>query len=75
MEFLMHEKDLWQITSRKLLPPKVEFGGIIPEGGTFEHFLFTKQDKLVCGTILLNVVDFLLYHVTCVKTTKDAWDI
>jgi len=26
MEFLLHEKDLWEITSEVLLPPKVEFG-------------------------------------------------
>jgi hypothetical protein len=33
-----------------------------------------KKDKLACGTILLNVVDFLLHHVTYEKTTKNAWD-
>jgi hypothetical protein len=32
------------------------------------------KDKLACGTILLNVVHSLLHHVTCVETTKDAWD-
>jgi hypothetical protein len=30
------------------------------------------KDKLACGTILLNVVDSLLHHVACAKTTKDA---
>jgi len=25
MEFLLHQKNLWEIVSRKLLPPKVEF--------------------------------------------------
>jgi hypothetical protein len=34
-----------------------------------------KRDKLACGTILLNVVDLLLDHVACAKTTKDAWTI
>ncbi len=29
---------------------------------------------MVCGTILLNVVDFLLHHVACVEIAKDAWD-
>ncbi len=33
-----------------------------------------KKDKLACGTILLNVVDSLLYHVACAKIGKDAWD-
>jgi len=33
-----------------------------------------KKDKLACGTILLNVIDFLLHHVACVKTIKDAQD-
>jgi hypothetical protein len=26
MEFLLHEKDLWDITLGELLPPKVDFG-------------------------------------------------
>jgi len=58
----------------KLLPPKVEFGEIILKGSTFEHYLFMKKDKLAHGTILLNVIDFMLHHVACVKTIKDAWD-
>ncbi len=33
-----------------------------------------KKDKLVCGKIILNVVDSLLHHVTCAETAKDAWD-
>jgi hypothetical protein len=33
-----------------------------------------KKDKLACGTILLNVVDSLLHHVTHAETTKNAWD-
>jgi hypothetical protein len=74
MEFLLHEKDLWDITLGKLLPPKVEFGEIVLEGSIFEDHLFFKKEKLAHGTILLNVVDSLLHHVTCVETTKDAWD-
>jgi hypothetical protein len=46
MEFLLHEKDLWDITSRKLLSLEVEFGDIVFEGGTLEHHLFMKKDKL-----------------------------
>jgi hypothetical protein len=53
----------------------VEFREIVLEGGTLEHFLFMKKEKLACQTIRLNVVDFLLHHVACVKTTEDAWDI
>jgi hypothetical protein len=41
MKFLLHEKDLWEIASRELLPPKVEF-----EGCMFEHCLFMKKEKL-----------------------------
>jgi hypothetical protein len=52
MEFCLHEKDLWEITLAKLLPPKVEFGKIVLDGNTLEHHLFTKKDKLICGTIL-----------------------
>jgi len=33
-----------------------------------------KKDKLACGTTLLNVVDPLLDHVACAKTTKDSWN-
>jgi hypothetical protein len=55
------------------LPPKVELGEIIL-GGPIKHHLFMKKNKLVCGTIILNVVDSLLHHVACAETTKDAWD-
>jgi hypothetical protein len=37
---------LWEIISRELLPPKVEFGEITFEGCTFEHRLFMKKEKL-----------------------------
>jgi hypothetical protein len=56
------------------LPLKVEFGEIVFEGSIFEHRLFIKKDKLVCGTILLNVVESLLHHVARVEIAKDAWD-
>ncbi len=56
------------------MPPKVEFGKIIFEGGNFEYRLFIKKDKLVHQTIFLNVVDFLLYHVAHAETIKNAWD-
>jgi hypothetical protein len=36
--------------------------------------LFKKKEKLVCGTILLNVVDSLLHHVARVEIAKDTWD-
>jgi hypothetical protein len=29
MEFLLHQKDLWEIASRKLLPPEDEFRKIV----------------------------------------------
>jgi hypothetical protein len=58
----------------KLLPPKVEFGKIILKRSTLEHYLFMKKDKVVHGTILLNVIDFMLHHVARVGTIKDAWD-
>jgi hypothetical protein len=31
MEFLLHVKDLKEITSRKLLPPKFKLGKIVPQ--------------------------------------------
>ncbi len=84
MEFsCMHEKEMWEIILGELLLLKVEFGKIAPKGGTLKHCLFIKKDKissnlfipkLVCGTIFLNVIDSLLHHVTCAKTTKNAWD-
>lgn len=47
---------------------------IVPQGETFENCLFMKKENLVHETIFLNVVDYVLYHVTHVETTKDAWD-
>ncbi len=58
----------------KIIVTRIELGEIILETSTIKHHLFMKKDKLVCGKITLNVVDSLLYHVPCVKTTKDAWD-
>jgi hypothetical protein len=57
-----------------LLHPKVEFGDIVPEGSTLEHCLFMKKDKLVHGTLFLNVVDSLLHNVACTEIAKDVWD-
>jgi hypothetical protein len=36
MEFLLHEKDLWEITSRELLLLKIEFGEIVLEEDILE---------------------------------------
>jgi hypothetical protein len=54
------------------LPSKVKFGEIILEGSIFEHHLFMKKDKLVQGTILLNVIDSLFHHVAHGRIAKDA---
>ncbi len=52
----------------------IEFGKIVLKGGTFEHNLFMKNDKLIHRTILLSVIEYMLHHVTRVDSTKDAWD-
>ncbi len=36
MEFLLHKKDLWEITSRELLLLRIEFGDIVLEGDILE---------------------------------------
>jgi hypothetical protein len=56
------------------LPSKFEFGNVVLNGGTLQHHLFLKKEKLAHRKINLNVVDSLLHHVACVETTKDAWD-
>jgi hypothetical protein len=33
-----------------------------------------KKDKLAQGTILLNVIDYLFYHVARAEIVKGAWD-
>jgi hypothetical protein len=43
MEFLLHDKDLWEIISRKLLPSKTEFEKIIPEGSVHKHRMFMQN--------------------------------
>jgi hypothetical protein len=72
-KFFLHEIFLQEITSKELLPLEVEFGEIVCKGITLEHHLFMKKDKLTYGTIFLNVVDYLLHHVTHVEIVKDAW--
>jgi hypothetical protein len=74
MEFLLHQKDLWEIASRELLPLEVEFGKVVPKGSILKHYLFMKKDEFIHETIILNVDSSLLHHVTCAKIAKDAWD-
>ncbi len=74
MEFLLHEKDLWEIISRKLLPSKIEFEKITLKEVFINIACSCKKNKLVHGTMFSNVVDSLLHHVTCVKNAKQAWD-
>jgi hypothetical protein len=56
------------------LPLEFEFGNIVFNGGTLQHHLFLKKEKLAHRKINLNVVDPLLHLVAHVETTKDAWD-
>jgi hypothetical protein len=72
MEFLLHEKDLCKITLGELLPPEVEFGEVVFKRGVIEHRLFMEGTNWLVKQFL-NVVDYLLHHVTCVETTKNAW--
>jgi len=53
------------------LPLKIEFEEIVFKGGIHEHHQFMKKNKLACG-IVLNVVDYLLHHVTHVNNAKEA---
>jgi hypothetical protein len=60
---------------RELLPPKVEFGKILNSWRNHTWTLFIhKKEKLAHRTIILNVFDFLLHHITCGEITKDACD-
>jgi hypothetical protein len=49
---------------------KIEFGKIVLNKIILEHRLFIKKDKLAHGTILLNVVDFMLHHLAHAKIAK-----
>jgi hypothetical protein len=53
-----------EIISGKLLSLDIKFQGIVLEGNTYGHCTFMKKNKLVHETIFLNVVDFMLHHVT-----------
>ncbi len=70
MEVFLHMKDLWEITLGELLPPRIKFGKSVPKGGIHDHQMCMKKNKLVCGTIFLNVVDYMLDHVAHVKSAK-----
>lgn len=71
MEFFMHEKNLWKIILRKLLPPEIKSRKFDPKGNLHEPCMFMKKDKLAHEAIFLNVVDFKLHHVSCAKNAKD----
>ncbi len=72
MNFFVHEKDLWEITLRKLLAPQTKFGKVILERGTHKHHFLMKKNKLTCDTISINVFYFLLHHVAYAKNVKDV---
>jgi hypothetical protein len=57
---------------KKIIATKFKLGKIVPQGDTFENCLFMKKENLAHETILLNVVDFLLHHITHVESTKDG---
>jgi hypothetical protein len=38
-----------------------------------EHCMFKKKDKLAHGTIILNILDSLLHHVTHVKKLRTTF--
>jgi hypothetical protein len=46
MEIFMCEKNLWEITLIKLLPPKIKYRKIDPKGNLHEPCMFVKKDKL-----------------------------
>jgi hypothetical protein len=51
---------------------KIVFGKIALKKDILEHHLFTKKDKLTYETILLDIVNFMLYHLTHAKFAKDS---
>ncbi len=61
IKFFLHENDLWEITSRELLPSKIELGKFVIKWNNHEHHMFMKKDKLAHKTIFLNVVNFFLH--------------
>lgn len=71
MEIFVSGNNLWEITLRKLLPPKIKSQKIDPKGNLHEPCMFMKKDKLAHETIFLNVVDSKLHHVSCAKNAKD----
>ncbi len=54
----------FEIVLGKLLSLDIKFQGIVLEVNSYEHCMFMKKNKLVHETIFLNVVDFMLHHVT-----------
>ncbi len=60
MIFFLDENDLWEISSRELLPSKIELGKIVFKWNSHEHVMFMKKDKLAHKTIFLNIVNFFL---------------
>jgi hypothetical protein len=56
------------------LPLEIEFEKNVLEGSTHEHDTFMKKDKLVFGSIFLNVVDSLLHHATYLRNAYETWD-
>lgn len=69
MKICLHEKDLGDITLRKLLPQNIEFGKKVLDQGIHEE----KQVGLGDNLLLKNYY-YLLNHVNYVKNVKETWN-
>lgn len=66
--------EIYAIISKKLLLLEIEFENFVLKGSTHEHHIFMKKDKLIFGTIFLNVVNSLLRHVAHLRNAKEVWN-
>jgi hypothetical protein len=73
MEFLLLEKDLWEITLGEHCQQKLNLETLFLKETLLNTSCSWKKKK-AHGVMLLNVVDYLLHHVAHVKIAKDAWD-
>jgi uncharacterized protein YehS (DUF1456 family) len=64
IQFFLHEKDLWEIISKELLPSKIEFEEMFLKENIHEFIFFHEERQVVSLNIILNVVDILWHHVT-----------
>jgi hypothetical protein len=65
---------MWKIISKELCHQRLSLKKMFLKEEIMNIICSWKKKVTTCGTIFINIADFVLHYVTCVKNTKDVWN-